>query len=353
MTGTDRVPDDVPGSSEDLYETLGVRSDASAEDLTDAYRRLARQHHPDTNPEARSGDFSTVTDAFDVLRDPERRRSYDATRRHRRAAADAASGFRIPVHRHRPPGSPGAEQVPDEIELPLTFEQAALGSTATVEVRETRACSACGGTGRSVPGPCTTCEGAGHSVRQSGGVNIRRSCDDCGGTGARPPLPCETCDRRGRVRGSRDVKLRVPPGTDDGVTLRFTLPDGSREVRAVARVAAHPYFERRGRDLTLRLPITVAEAALGAVVTVPTLRSAVAMRVPPGTPNGRTFRIRGRGVEDAQHPGDLLVTVEVVIPTDLSADQRAALEAFAAATPSPRAHLEGGTSLPPAHAGGG
>lgn len=337
MSGGDRTPDEASGSSEDLYETLGVRSDVSADDLSSAYRRLAREHHPDSNPEARAGDFSTLTDAYEILRDPERRRSYDATRRHRRAAADAASGFRIPVRRTE---TAGGGRLPGQIELPLTFEQAALGTMATVEIPATARCQSCGGSGRDTPGPCPTCGGAGNTTRQSGGINIKRVCDACSGRGSTTAGLCSTCAGQGHVAESRDVKVRVPPGTDEGTVLRFTAP-GGQEIRAIAKVAPHAYFARRDRDLTLRLPITVAEAALGAVITVPTLGGAVAMRIPPGTPSGRTFRVRGGGVQHPDRPGDLLVTVEVVIPAELTDEQRSALELFAAATPSPRSHLEG------------
>jgi len=348
VSGADRDPGDVAPTSDDLYEALRVPSDVSAEDLSSAYRRLAREHHPVSNPDARAGDFQALDDAFEILRDPVRRRQYDATRRHRRTAAEDATGFRIPVQRHSPPGAPAVEQLPEQIELPLTFEQAALGSTATVEVPTTATCASCRGTGRAPARPCGSCSGAGHTVRQSGGINIRRSCDDCDGTGTQPPEPCPGCAGRGRARQIHDLKVRVPPGTHDGAVLRFTVPDQPpREVRAVARVTPHPYFERHDDDVALRLPVTIAEAALGAVVTVPTLRGAVAMRIPPGTPSGRTFRIRGRGIQTGVEAGDLLVTVDVVVPTELSEQQRTGLEAFAAATPSPRAHLEGAETAPP------
>lgn len=339
MSGGDRTPDDVQASSDDLYQTLGVGLDASAEDLSSAYRRLARQHHPDSNPDARSGDFSAVNDAYEVLRDPERRRTYDATRRHRRAAADEARGVRIPVQHYATPGSVTSDP-PEQIEFPLTFEQAALGTTVTVEVPDLTACPSCEGSGHTTPGTCGACGGAGHTARQSGGINIRRVCDACAGRGTTPASACPDCSGRGHVLEWRDVKVRVPAGTENGTILRFRTA-GDHEVRAVARVGDHAYFGRRGWDLTLRLPITVSEAALGAVVTVPTLSGAVAMRIPAGTPTGRTFRVRGRGVHHPGRSGDLLVTVEVVIPTQLTDEQRAALEALDAVTPSPRAHLEG------------
>ena len=337
MSGADRTPGDLPASSDDLYETLGVPFDVSAEELNSVFRRLARQHHPDSNPEARSGDFTAVTDAFEVLRDPERRRSYDATRRHRGAAVDAAGGFRIPVHRE---GTAQGGLLPEQVDLPLTFEQAALGTTVTVEIRAPARCQSCGGSGRTASGTCVPCGGAGSTTRQCGGISIKRVCDACAGRGTAAPAVCPQCAGHGHVVEARDLTVRVPGGTEDGSVLRFTAP-GGQEVRAVARVAPHAYFGRRGRDLTLGLPITIAEAALGTVLAVPTLDGAVAIRIPPGTPTGRTFRVRNRGIHDPEAPGDLLVTVDVVIPATLSEEQRAALEAFAAATPSPRPHLEG------------
>lgn len=340
VNGAEGGQQDISATSDDLYDTLGVASDASAQDLTTAYRRLADQQGEDSAA-APPADLGVVSDAYEILRDPERRRSYDATQRHRRSEADAAAGFRIPLRRPGPSGPAGGD-LPDQIELPLTFEQAVLGTTATVEVPSVLACLACRGSGE-VPGPpCSACDGAGHALRRSGGIAIRRTCDACGGSGSTAPAACAHCGGRGRTETSKDIRLRVPPGTDDGALLRFTVPgERPREVRAVARVAEHRYFGRQGRDLTLRLPVTVPEAALGAVLTVPTLRGAVAMRLPPGTRSGRTFRVRGRGVESQGGPGDLLVTIEVVIPTDVSAEQRHALEVLATVTPSPRAHLEG------------
>ena len=134
--------------------------------------------------------------------------------------------------------------------------------------------------------------------------------------------------------------MRVPAGVEDGARLRIAPPDGDGELFGVVRVTDHPYFTRRGNDIALRLPVTLAEAALGGVLTVPTLTGAVALRLAPGTPHGRTLRVRGRGIPRSPQPGDLLVVVEVVIPTALNDAQRTALEAFAAATESPRKHFE-------------
>jgi molecular chaperone DnaJ len=328
--GTASTP---PPDGRDLYQRLGVPPDASEEEIRRAYRHAARAHHPDVEGDADPGRFRDVTDAYDVLRDTDRRRAYDAMRGSRAANSSAARRVRIPVHR-------AGERRTREVTLPLTFDQAALGTTALVEVDVLTSCQACDGTGRGVPSPCTDCDGTGHTGRVSGGITIRHTCRSCGGTGSRSAPRCTACAGTGRTTVPREVRVEVPAGVEDGTRLRVP-PDGPGEqLVAVVQVAAHAYFARRGRDLTLDLPVTIAEATLGGVVTVPTLDGAVAIRLPPGTPHGRTFRVRRQGIPHPDGPGDLLATVEVVIPTQLNDDQRAALEAFAAVTTSPRRHLE-------------
>jgi molecular chaperone DnaJ len=336
--------------ADDLYSTLGVPQDATSEDITRAYRRLAREHHPDANPAGDARRFSGITDAYDVLRDPGRRGTYDRTHRARAEAAHAASAVRIPVRRARSPSAepsrtptgPAGAVAPAvrEIELALSFEQAALGTTALLQVSVDASCEICSGSG-TTSSTCEGCGGAGSESRASGGVTIRHVCADCGGSG-RNNHRCGACAGTGRRATNREVKLRVPAGVEDGTRLRFRVPgvDGTLEMVAVVRTAPHPYFGRRGRDLTVRLPVTLAEAALGGVLTVPTLAGAAAMRLPPGTPHGRTFRLRGRGIPHPSHPGDILVTVEVDVPTELNDQQKAALESFAAATEPPRRHFE-------------
>jgi molecular chaperone DnaJ len=331
------------GETEDLYGALGVPAGASTDDITRAYRRLAREQHPDANPDAPSDAFADLTDAYDVLRDPGRRRAYDNTRRARAKAATTA-GVRIPVTQRRSPRSrePAATGARPPMELVLTFDQAALGTTVEVPVHGETTCASCSGRG-SIPGSdaCPGCGGAGAAVRNSGGITIRSSCRQCDGTGRPPPAPCRSCGGTGRTSTPRTMEVRIPAGVDDGDTVHLPA-DGSDDAATlgVVRVEPHPYFGRRGDDVTLQLPITMAEAALGAVVTVPTLTGAVAIRVPAGTRHGKTLRIRGRGIPVAGGAGDLLATVYIVIPTAVTDAQRVALEAFAAATDSPRRHFE-------------
>ena len=331
--------------ADDLYDALGVPSGASADDITRAYRRLARQQHPDANPDAPSDAFGDLTDAYDVLRDPDRRRAYDNTRRARTQAASTA-GIRIPVSQRRParsaPRSAADARTRDAIELVLTFDQAALGTVIEVPVSGASTCPTCSGRGSLADqSACPACGGAGATLRTSGGITIRTSCGQCDGTGHSPPTSCTTCHGTGRASTSRTTQLRIPAGINDGATVRLPAAAGEASAQsAVVRVEPHPYFGRRGHDLTLQLPITVAEAALGAIVTVPTLTGAVAIRVPAGSRHGRTLRIRGRGLQINEQPGDLLATIDIVIPASLNDEQRAALEAFAAATDSPRTHFE-------------
>lgn len=330
---------DTPDPSDDLYLTLGVPAGATGDEITRAYRRLAREHHPDANPDAEADRFAGLTDAYDILRDPDRRRAYDDTRTTRARAARAASGMRIPVHHV---GATPAGATRSEVEVALTFEQAALGTTVVVPIRTRQPCPDCGGSGRGPAMACPSCRGQGATVRQSGGITIRTSCDRCRGTGAQPAPACVRCAGSGVADIQHDVTVRIPAGVDAGARLRLRIPDASTfEVTAAITVAPHPYFARRGDDLLLLLPVTLAEAALGTVVSIPTLAGAVAIRIPAGTPHGRVLRVRARGIAPAgRPPGDLLATVEIVVPAELSDAQRAALEAFAAATTeSPRAHF--------------
>lgn len=340
------------GDRDSLYDTLGIGADATEAEITRAYRRLAREHHPDTSEGRGEKAFSELTDAYDVLRDPARRRAYDDARRGRaRAASAAASGLRIPI-RHAPAAPPRPAGTPrqptgaapaQEIEVHLTFDQAALGTTAVLSVEADRPCDACGGTGAEGPrdAVCAACQGSGISARRSGGIAIRTQCPACGGSGREPPQTCAACAGSRTQRRSSDVSVRVPPGVDSGARLRIPIPGGG-EIVGVVHVAPHPYFTRDGIDLHLRVPVTLAEAALGAVVTIPTLDSAVAIRIPAGTPHGRILRVKGRGVPLADRQGDLFVTIEVVVPAELNEAQRAALEAFAAATEPPRRYVEPG-----------
>ncbi len=368
----------------DYYEVLGVPEDAGEKEITRAYRKLARQLHPDANPNNPEAEerFKEVSAAYDVIGDPEKRKEYDEIRR----LGPMAAGFGPGAGAGGPgPGGGFSFRVDDlgdlgglgglfgdlfgggagrgprqragrrgadlETELHLSFEDAARGVTTAVNLTSDAPCTTCHGSGAR-PGTqlatCPTCEGRGVVEDNQGLFSFSQPCRSCGGRGAVIEDPCPTCGGRGTERRPRQVKVRIPAGVDDGQRIRLKGRgepgrDGgpAGDLYVVVRVAPHRLFGRQGRDLTLTVPITFAEAALGAHITVPTLEGQpVTLRIPAGTSSGRTFRVRGRGVPSPGGVGDLLVTVEVAVPKNLSAAEREAVQALAdAATASPRAHL--------------
>jgi len=369
----------------DYYKVLGVPQSATDTEIRRAYRKLAKQNHPDANP-GKEERFKEISAAYDVLSEPSKRKEYDEVRRLGPMAAGGRPGagagggnyaFRTDNlgdmfgdifsrfsggaaapggARARTSTATSASRGEDlEAELHLSFLDALNGVTTTVNVTSEAPCSTCHGSGAApgtTPVVCSRCGGRGVTSENQGLFSFSRACPQCGGRGMVVETPCPTCQGSGTEVRPRQVKVRIPAGVDDGQRIRVKgrgspgrgdAPSG--DLWVVVRVSAHDLFGRKGRHLTLTAPITFAEAALGAAVTVPTLDGSVQLRVPPGTRSGRTFRVKGRGVTDDKGAGDLLVTVEVVVPTQLSTAEREAIEALAeAATGSPRAHLERGVS---------
>ena len=264
---------------------------------------------------------------------------------------DASTVVRIPV---KGVGTvlAGPVQEPDiDVVVELTLAQAVSGATVTTEVTRHSPCAECNGSGIvRAQGACAACSGSGVLLRHSGGIAIRQVCATCHGHGEAAPEQCHTCVGAGIASRAAPVTIRVPAGVQDGARLRVPKvgavkrgPDGLAEgdLYALVKVAADPRFERRGADLLTRVSVTLAEAALGANIAVPTIEGDwLTVRVPPGTRHGRTLRVRGRGAPDGQARGNLLITVELDVPAELNPEQRAALEAFAAATTSsPRADM--------------
>jgi len=367
----------------DYYKVLGVPTDASERDIQRAYRKLAKQNHPDANPGDPKAEerFKEANAAHDVLSDPAKRKEYDEIRRMGPQTAMFGGGgagqgpgfanggsFRVDDlgdllgglfgrgggrGRNRGATGVGPTRGDDlEAELHLDFDAAVHGATTSVSVVSDLACNTCHGSG-SAPGTspviCPVCGGRGVVDDNQGFFSFSTPCRSCRGTGMRVETPCPTCHGTGVERRPRTVKVRVPAGVSDGQRIRVAGRGGAGrnggpagDLYVVCRVAPHELFGRRGRDLTLTVPLTFAEAALGASVTVPTLTKPVTLKVPPGTRSGRTFRVRGKGVagSGSSPAGDLLVTVEVSVPEHLSDDEREAVEKLAAAsTNSPRAYL--------------
>jgi molecular chaperone DnaJ len=362
----------------DYYKVLGVAETATQKEITRAYRKLARQHHPDANPDdtAAEGRFKEISAAYDVIGDEAKRKEYDEVRRLGPGAVFGGGGgdggfsfttdnlgdlgdlFGGLFNRGRRRGGAsrgaGPQRGPDlETELQLSFEAAVQGVTTTVNLTSDVACTTCHGSGAkpgTAPRTCPQCDGRGVLDENQGFFSFSQPCPSCRGTGFVVDEPCPTCRGAGVERRSRRVKVRIPAGVDDGQRIRLAGRGGpgrnggpNGDLYVVVRVADHPLFGRRGRNLTLTAPITFPEAALGSDITVPTLDGErVTLRVPPGTRTGRTFRVKGRGVPSngKSGPGDLLVTVEVAVPSKLSGAQRKAVEALAeASSESPRAHL--------------
>ncbi len=359
----------------DYYDVLGVSGGASQKEISKAYRTIARANHPDANPDDSSAEdrFKEASAAYDVLGDEEKRVEYDEVRRLGSMAGgfggegpggfsfttddtgglgDLLGGlFRRGGGRSQPRGAGPQRGVDQEAELHLSFRDAVSGMTTALQLTGDAACSSCHGSGArpgTTPTPCPECDGRGVLDDNQGLFSFSQPCPRCGGRGVTIDDPCPACRGTGSERRAREVKVRIPPGVDDGQRIRLKGRGGPGrnggppgDLYVVAHVDDDPVFGRKRRDLTIAVPVTFAEATLGTKLTVPTLDGdRVTLKVPEATKSGRTFRVKGRGVETNKGRGDLLVTVEVTVPQKLSAEERKAVEALAAATSeSPRSHL--------------
>jgi molecular chaperone DnaJ len=359
----------------DYYKVLGVASTATDKEIKTAYRKLSKQYHPDANKGSEER-FKDISAAYDVLGDPAKRKEYDDVRKMGPVGnpfggaggpgGGFTSNFRVDdlgdllggiFNRGRTGGTgrsrgpAGARRGDDlETELHLSFLDAVNGITTTVNITSDTACGTCNGTGAApgtTPVICSTCGGRGVTDDNQGLFSFSQPCRTCGGTGMRIETPCRTCKGTGVERRPRSVKVRIPAGVDAGQRIRLPKRGGAGhnggppgDLFVVVRVGRHELFGRRGKDLTLSVPVTFAEAVLGATIKVPTLDEPVTLKIPAGTRSGRTFRVKARGVPDRSGVGDLLVTVEVAVPENLTDRQREAVEALSEAFPdAPRRHL--------------
>ena len=362
----------------DYYKVLGVVPTATDKEITRAYRKLAKEHHPDTNPGSEER-FKEISAAYDVLGDTEKRKEYDEVRTRGPVGGFGAPGGGGGTFRMEDMGDlsdlfgglfggggggrtrttqRGPQRGADmEAQLHLSFQDAVHGVTTSVNVPQEVRCSNCRGSG-AAPGTsthtCPRCGGTGSLNDNQGLFSLSTVCPDCMGRGTLFDTPCPVCHGTGTEHKVRSIKVRIPAGVDDGQRIRVKgkgapgqgmAPPG--DLYVVVRVANHEVFGRSGRNLTITVPITFPEAALGSTITVPTLDGKVTLKVPPGTSSGKVLRVRGRGVaggsgRNGKKPGDLLVKVEVVVPTELTDEQKAALESFAAVTePAPRIAVDG------------
>jgi molecular chaperone DnaJ len=374
----------------DYYATLGVQKSASSNEIKKAYRKLARESHPDHNPGDPKAEerFKAVSEAYAVLGDEAKRREYDemralfgsgAFRRGARGAGGpggqpfdvsdlfggAAGGGRFGGFQDlfssmfsgggaggpaRPRGPARGRDV--ETEVTLDFGDAVRGVTLPLTLRTPGVCDTCHGTGAkpgTQPVSCPICHGVGLTTRNQGAFSFSEPCRNCQGVGTVVQEKCPECQGTGGVTKTRTLNVRFPAGVADGQRIRLAGrgepgerggPAGDLYVHV--KVRPDELFGRSGDDLTLTVPITFPEAVLGTDLRVPTLDGAVTLRVPPGTPSGRVLRARGKGVVRRDgRAGDLLVTLNVVVPARVSEEARAALRAFAEQTPpAAREHLE-------------
>lgn len=362
---------------QDFYKVLGVDKSASEKEITKAYRSLARQFHPDANPDDTKAEecFKEISAAYDVIGDDAKRKEYDEIRRLGPVGSafggggggfgggnSGGGGFNFDgvdlgdllggMFGNRGGGrSGGAAAAPakgDDLEtrLHLSFDDAVAGVTTSVHLTSDAACSTCKGSGArpgTQPAACSRCGGRGVLDDNQGLFSFSQPCQQCGGRGRVVTDPCSTCHGNGMERRPRQVKVRVPAGVKDGQKIRLKGRGGPGrnggphgDLFVVIDVAAHELFGRKGNNLTVDVPISFPEAALGARVGVPTMEgTTVKLKVPAGTPSGKTFRVKGRGVTSASKTGDLLVTVVVDVPTTLSDAERAAVEALADALDGP------------------
>ncbi|RKS79549.1 molecular chaperone DnaJ [Actinomadura pelletieri DSM 43383] len=359
----------------DYYKVLGVAKSASQEEIKKSYRKLARQYHPDANKGDADAEerFKEVSEAYDVLSDEKRRKEYDAIRSmpggfrgqqgggfpfdlgdlfgqgagagtHTGGGAGERIGdlfgglFGRGGGGTRTTGARRARRGPDvETDVTLSFARAMNGVTVPIKLTSEAACNGCRGTGAragTVPRVCPSCEGTGHETRNLGNFGFQEPCKECHGRGLVVDDPCPICHGSGRATGTRTIQARIPAGVADGQKIRLKGkgapgenggPNGDLYVNI--KVKPHHVFGRSGDNLTLTVPVTFPEAALGAEIQVPTFQGQpVTLKLPEGTPNGRKFRVKGRGAPRRDGTkGDLLVTVDVQVPHKLDGDARDAL----------------------------
>ncbi len=351
----------------DLYLVLGVRREATLAELRRAYRRLARRYHPDVNPGDREAAdfFRRISVAYETLIDPDRRQRYDV-------AGDAwvdvvesrveFQGFDFSVTVDEPRASTFGELFADvlreragagglpapapgadlEATLRLTFDEAVSGGRHTLTVTRLEPCAPCQGLGR-VPVPesrCPECRGTGATQGVRGHMVFSRTCVTCGGGGVQRFRTCEACAGEAVGVHTGPVAVEVPAGIVDGASVvvpgeghagRRGGPRGA--LRLSVEVQAHPWFRRVGDDLWIDVPVTVHEAAFGAVIDLPTLSGRARLRLPAGTTSGETFRLRGRGTVGTHARGDLVACIQITLPRALDERSRALLREFAARNP--------------------
>lgn len=363
-------------ANEDYYSLLGVEKGASEEEMKKAYRKKAVQYHPDKNPGDKAAEdmFKKVSEAYEVLKDPQKRAAYDRYGHQaftqqggagpRGPGGGGGGGFHDPFDIFREVfgqqggggggggifdqmfggGGGGSERDGSDLryDLEISLEDAAKGVEKEISFRRLHGCSRCDGSGAE-PGSkkvtCPTCRGAGQIRRSGGIITFAQTCPTCAGAGQKVEKPCTGCRGEGRVPQAAKVNVRIPPGVDTGTRLRSAgngesgLAGGQTgDLYIVLNVKQHELFERQDDDLFCEIPIKFTLATLGGTLEVPTLFGKATVKIPSGTQSGTTFRLRGKGMPSLRQrgaQGDQLVRVHVEVPTKLSSEQEKLLKEFA------------------------
>jgi len=349
---------------ESLYDTLGVKKGASADEIKKAYRKLARKYHPDTNQGDKGAEerFKQVQTAYDVLSDEEKRKAYDRFGSTNGRGAPGPGGVNVDFgdfdwsgdlgdilggifgnvrggggRRARPQAVRGADV---ETEVRLSFEDSLRGAEAKVPVELTAACSQCGGTGAepgTAPVICPECNGRGVVSESQGLFALSQPCPRCRGNGTVIEKPCSKCHGSGRERRRRTFSVKIKPGVKDRTRIRLKGKGEAGEnggpagdLVVITRVAPSPTYERRGDDLVVQVPVSFPTATLGGKVEVPTPEGTVSLKVPAGSEDGKLLRIKGRGAPklSGSGKGDVLARLRIEVPKRLNKKERELLEEF-------------------------
>ncbi|MFK7866895.1 MAG: molecular chaperone DnaJ [Alphaproteobacteria bacterium] len=345
---------------EDFYQLLGVAKDASNDELKKSYRKLAMKYHPDRNPndEAAAAQFRSISEAYEVLSDPQKRAAYDQfghaafEQGGGRQGRGGAGGFHdigdifeeffggggMGGARGRAQQNRGSDQ---RYDLNITLEEAFRGKSVEIRVPSVVACDDCDGSGAqegSKKTTCKTCNGHGKVRASQGFFTIERPCHACQGQGQVIEKPCKSCHGQGRVRKNRNLAVDIPAGVDDGSKIRLSgegeagfQGGNAGDLYIFLSVLPHKFFERRDRDIFCKIPVSMIDAALGGELDVPILDGTKArIKIPSGTQTGKRFRLRGKGMSilRSQNRGDMFVEVEVEVPVNLTQAQKECLEQF-------------------------
>ncbi len=341
----------------DYYEVLGISGDSSDQEIKSAYRKLAIKYHPDKNSGDKNAEekFKEAAEAYSVLSDPEKRARYD--RFGHSGMQGGFSGFDPNIFgdfgdilgeffgfgdifggRRRGGPARGADL---RYDLKISFREAAFGLKTKIKIPRQDTCPSCNGSGApkgKPPVTCPTCKGAGQVRYQQGFFSISRSCGQCNGSGQVITEPCETCQGKGRVHKEKVLEVRIPAGVDNGARLRIqgegeagSHNGPSGDLYVIIYVEEHPFFQRQENSIYCQVPISIVQAVLGSEIVVPTLEGEEKIKIPEGTQTGSVFRLRNKGIVSlgGRGRGDQFVTVNIIVPTKLTKEQRQAFENLA------------------------